>query len=424
MHQFFKVGALISLILFSGLFGNEGKCMFVSSSTNKTKSFSWTHYDTTNSDLSSNFCRTLIFDQSGCIYIATGWKGLVTLKENSWVSYSHQTTLLPNDTIWDMDIDKSGKIWMATNSGLAAFNGIEWTLFNPENSPLPVNSVFAVAANNDSALWIGCGNATEGGLVKFKNDTWTIFTPDNSRLPCRIIQKIVIGSSNSVFIGTGQFQGLGGIVMIENGIWNVFNNSNSIMPYNSVDEIAVDRNNTIWIGTEAVLYGSMHPDSSGGAIMTLKNNQWEAEDPTVTGIASRRVTALSVDSSGNTWIATSVNPPRFDYALAIYDGTDWYALSLSNGPLPRMYIPDIVVDRSNNIWLATENGIYILKECGASVGKSVITDKHNKIKKSPSKIYDAQGRYLGMSAKLGQRETFQSATRSHLTKWNKLYAKQ
>lgn len=384
---------IVNLLLFFVAFGNEGQCSFISNMTNKTKTYSWIHYDTSNSGLASNFCRTLTFDQEGNPYTA-GDNGISVLKGNSWVSYSSRSSLIS-----DIAIDKSGKIWVATDSGLATFDGNEWAVFNPENSPLPIYYTSAVAVDSNNTVWVGCGNATEGGLMRFKNNVWTLYTTDNSILPCRIITKIKIDRNNTVFVGTGQFQGFGGLVKIENGNWTKYDRFNSIMPYNSVDEIAFDLTGAIWSGSRARFYSPSHPDSTAGALLKMKNDIWEFKDPSVTRVASRRLTALAADSTGNIWIATSIDI-KYDYALAVYDGQYWYALSLVNGPLPRMFIPDIEVDRNGNVWLATEDGLYMLKESNSAIKNFKNSAQKNESFNLDRLIFDLKGRRLGMAGTL------------------------
>lgn len=61
-------------------------------------------------------------------------------------------------------IDDAGTKWLATNMGLVAFDGANWTTYNVSNSGMPSDEVYSILIDPDGTKWIGTGN----GLVSVK----------------------------------------------------------------------------------------------------------------------------------------------------------------------------------------------------------------------------------------------------------------
>lgn len=70
---------------------------------------------------------------------------------------------LPQISVLAMVQDEEGFIWLATQGGLARFDGQHFTVFNTANTPaLPSNYITALLLDSQQQLWIGTAN----GLVK------------------------------------------------------------------------------------------------------------------------------------------------------------------------------------------------------------------------------------------------------------------
>ncbi len=64
-----------------------------------------------------------------------------------------------------------GYLWIATQAGLARFDGLRFTVFDTGNTPeLPNNFVISLAEDTDGSLWIG----TLGGLVRLRDGKFTV----------------------------------------------------------------------------------------------------------------------------------------------------------------------------------------------------------------------------------------------------------
>ena len=93
---------------------------------------------------------------------------------------------LTSDTVSDIHVDRSGRVWVATNNGLNAVRGeysrpdahfaVEsWKVYNTDND-LPSNATTALAEDDWGRIWVG----TEGGLARIDTEGQVEFALDTS----------------------------------------------------------------------------------------------------------------------------------------------------------------------------------------------------------------------------------------------------
>ena len=91
---------------------------------------------------------------------------------------------LTSDTVSDIHVDRSGRVWVATNNGLNAVRGeysrpdahfaVEsWKVYNADNG-LPNTTVTSLAEDNWGRIWVG----TEGGLARIDTEGQVEFALD------------------------------------------------------------------------------------------------------------------------------------------------------------------------------------------------------------------------------------------------------
>ncbi len=336
-------------------------------------------YDTSNSQIPKSMIYTIETDDSGKIWAGSWGSGLGVFDGTAWKVFTKGNSGLPNDTIYEIVFDHTNTVWIGTDSGLAKYNGAAWTVYTPQNSPMEEYFIYAIAIDCQNNVWFGNGNAVQGGLMFFNGSTWKLFTTENSVLPCRIINDVLIDSGNTVWVGTGQFQGDGGLVRIDGDSWTSYNNSNSIIPHNSIDKLCLDKEGKIWVGHSGAFYSS---DTLEGALMTITHDgkTWAVNNPSQTGKATKRITAIACDKRGYMWVSTSVDL-NIDYAVSIFNKKQWITFTLSKDDISRpYYVPDIAVDKDNNIWFTICNGVVMLKQDTSAIdslfSKSGVGVKH------------------------------------------------
>ena len=110
----------------------------------------------------------LLFDDGGTPFELGDEIGLVF----DTIAYPNLTS----DTVIDIHVDRSGRVWVATNNGLNAVSGeysrpnadfavTSWKVYNTDNG-LPSNATTALAEDNWGRIWVG----TENGLARIDTE--------------------------------------------------------------------------------------------------------------------------------------------------------------------------------------------------------------------------------------------------------------
>jgi len=75
---------------------------------------------------------------------------------------------LPSNTVYSLYRDSKGYLWIATDKGVARYNGSKFEVFTTFDG-LPDNEVYFFEEDLQHRLWLGCNN---GELCYFQNDTF------------------------------------------------------------------------------------------------------------------------------------------------------------------------------------------------------------------------------------------------------------
>jgi ligand-binding sensor domain-containing protein len=80
---------------------------------------------------------------------------------------------LPQNTISALAHDREGRLWAATQDGLASWNGRTWRVHNLPDRQVS-NFLRCLAVSSDGALWVG---RQDGGLARFAHGQWELVSP-------------------------------------------------------------------------------------------------------------------------------------------------------------------------------------------------------------------------------------------------------
>jgi len=108
-------------------------------------------------------------------------------------------------------------------TGLARFDGAQWTVYNPANSGLPNANIADVAIDSKGVKWI----ATEGGLARFDSTKWTTWNRANSRLPDNVVQALIFDRYENLWLGMKD----GGLAVFREG---------GVIPHLQIQSLAGD----------------------------------------------------------------------------------------------------------------------------------------------------------------------------------------
>ncbi|MEJ2104917.1 MAG: two-component regulator propeller domain-containing protein, partial [Ignavibacteriaceae bacterium] len=329
----------------------------------------WTVYDTSNSCLPDNIVNSIAVDGNGNIWIATGYTfifppigpgGLVKIDGADWTVFNPSNSGLPTSHTTSIEIDERGNKWVGTSSGLVKYDDTSWTVYKTSNSGLPSNWINSIRIDVNENKWIG----TPGyGLAKYDGINWTVYNTSNSDLPSNEVNSISFDIDGNKWIGTSS-----GLVKYDDTNWTVYDTSNSGLPQNfGIRSISIDSEGNKWIGIN-------------NGLVKYDNTNWTVYNASNSGLPYNTINSISVDVYGNKWIGYAKYEEICfmggcggyvkDGGLVKYDGTTWTSYHTTNSGLPDHWIRSIVIDKSGNKWIGTDNGIAVFNEGGlVSVNK-------------------------------------------------------
>jgi signal transduction histidine kinase/ligand-binding sensor domain-containing protein/DNA-binding response OmpR family regulator len=343
--------------------------------------------------ISSNFVRSVQQDNSGRIWIAMDHGGI-----NIYNKVTNQITVLRNDpqnpnslsqnSAISLFCDKTGIMWVGTyKNGISyyhpgMFKFEKSPLFFYNNPELENKDCNIIREDHNGNLWIGTNGS---GLLKFdkKSQSFRLYRNqkgNETSISSDIIISILEDKSGSMWFGTF----LGGLNrMIGERFQNFqpdINNPNSLSN-KSIYGLVEDHQQNIWIGT-----------LGGGVDVLDKSRNYFRHNTTsnIKGISSDYI--LSMYSKDSTLIYLST-PSGID---VLNTSTNKINLLLKNdsqnNKLSDLIVNNALVDRRNQFWIATDNGInvynpetktikYINKSSGLSSDQivSLIEDNNGNI---------------------------------------------
>ena len=195
---------------------------------------------------------------------------------------------LPSNTVNRMAEDRYGYLWIATNDGLARYDGRTYRVWRSEDG-LRDNRIWTVLVDARNQLWIGTENA---GLVRMSADRRQLHFYDRSSQPLmgtNTVWSLASTPDGSIWFGTHE----GGLYRLDSQdrlqrFLPEPNNPRSL-PSSSVPYLATLPDGSLWIGTK-----------HGVA-------RWTGTDFERVGtdiIPSLLINGLTTEPDGSLWIST------------------------------------------------------------------------------------------------------------------------
>lgn len=188
----------------------------------------------------------LAIDSLDRIWMGFSNYGIACLDGAEITAYNQNNSPLPYGRITALEVDSQNRIWVGLKDGsyqsgswLAVLEDNVWTIYNSANSGLPGYYINDIEIR-DGIAWI----ATNQGLARFEGTNWDVWTPNNSGLPSNAVMAIAFGRNGHLLAGTTQ-----GLAHYANGDWTVWDTSNSGIAQNTCPYLYVSPNDQIWIGS-------------------------------------------------------------------------------------------------------------------------------------------------------------------------------
>jgi len=234
-------------------------------------------------------------------------------------------TGLPQNTVQSITQTRDGYIWIATQEGLARFDGVNFFIFDKENTPqLKSNDIRFLREDSQGGLWI----STSYGLIRRQNGQFTTFTM-NEGLPDNSIGPLVEDNKKTLWIATAA-----GLARYESG---------SFKTYTTREGLASNVIQSLFARAD----GSLLVSTSAG--IQLLRDEKVADWIPAEELKTRGVTTIAEGRDGRLWFGT---------LDGLFEYKDGRAINLtSDGGLPDNRITSLVFDREGSLWIGTSGGL-------------------------------------------------------------------
>lgn len=269
-----------------------------------------------------------------------------------------------------MDVDTKGNLWVASGTaGILKYDGSLWKDYQFYNdtgktSPKDFRRITASGGSNLVASTWGSGFTVlteDNGVLKntdyyFRNSPLTTAVDNNDTFI--VACESLVDSKGLIWIINFGNNTQGPVLVAKNDDkWYTYNNTEFIIK-RQFEYLAIDNYGTKWLGSnserglyyynERGTYDNYSDDKSGS--LTMSNS----------GLPDNLITSLVTDKTGLLWIGTYKG-------LRYIAGTSG-ALNDSKinvrEPVPRLLreeaVNDLMVDAVNNLWIATNSGVFIM----------------------------------------------------------------
>ncbi|HTD96883.1 MAG TPA: two-component regulator propeller domain-containing protein, partial [Edaphobacter sp.] len=106
---------------------------------------------------------------------------------------------LPQNSVHQVFQSRDGYIWIATEGGISRFNGIDFSVFNQQNTAaLTTDDICCFAQPANGTLWIG----TADGLLQYEDGRFRRYSSADG-LPSAAILSLAAAGDGSLYVLTG-----------------------------------------------------------------------------------------------------------------------------------------------------------------------------------------------------------------------------
>jgi ligand-binding sensor domain-containing protein len=222
----------------------------------KLMTFDSTRYfyvDTINKEFPVNIINDMKADPGDTIWIATN-KGLVTMKDSIWTIYTSQTSNIPSDTIYNIELGADGIKWFTTKKGLYKYQYNIWTKYSDLNPEV-------IKSDRLGNLWFGAEATGYVSLRKFITDNWENYWTYSwgggaqyklTNIESDTINNIWFSVYDNVSVKAGSLKKMR---YNSNKDWVIDNDGIDGFPPNTrVHSLMCEDNNDLWIGADNNLW--------------------------------------------------------------------------------------------------------------------------------------------------------------------------
>jgi ligand-binding sensor domain-containing protein len=283
---------------------------------------------------------------------------------------------LPQGSVTSMIQTREGYLWLGTFNGLVRFDGVQFKVFNPNNTPgLPSSRILQLFEDRQNALWIG---TEEGSLVKYSDGRFKTQAAPGQECLRGYIQGFAETDDGALWLGTSERQ----LFRFASGRMSLIE-TNSNLIGSEIDSLTTDAKGNLWVSTDVALAleghgtfaavceqrrserlepGLVASSHRGGCwagvnrrLRRLDRGQW-VEDFGTYPWSKGNLYCMVEDRRGQLWVGT------YGSGLFRYS-TNGEVLHISTREgLPGDLVRSLCEDREGDLWVGTEgDGLARLK---------------------------------------------------------------
>src|SRR5260370_23733084 len=273
---------------------------------------------------------------------------------------------LPQNSVHQILQTHDGYLWIATEGGVARFNGIQFTVFNQEKDPaFTSNDTCCLAEDRSGDLWIG----TSDGLLRYAGGTFHRYTTTDG-LPSPVVLSLAPSADRLLVLTSG------GLAMYD---------GRKFTPLTfSASALGSGANDNVWLATAAGLFSYDHEHLRPVPVSRLPtqpieglgslhdSSQWVR---TRTAFLLWKQGRLRTWRTGHELPGTRVQSFLADSLGTLWVGTDQGLVALPSAPtadnsrleiqpaLGATSILTIFEDREHNLWIGSDTtGLHVLRD--------------------------------------------------------------
>lgn len=266
---------------------------------------------------------------------------------------------LPQNTVLSLLQSRIGYLWVATQEGLARFDGVRFVVFNRQIAPgLPSNLVTSLAEDRTGRLWIG----TSAGLATMTGGAIAIVP---GALAGRVVRTLLEDRDGSLLVGTTK------------GIFSVRGDSTislglpRIADEWDVRSIVRHSDGSLWIGTEQE------------GLFRWDGRFLEHFGPAV-GLRGRSINALVEGARGHLWIGVAGGGLR-----VLRDGR--FRTVPLDASRPDLTVQALLRAPGGGVWAGTSAGAYYVSDNGTTAVQPLSGDDDGRRWSIYSLLADREG---------------------------------
>ena len=276
---------------------------------------------------------------------------------------------LPQSTVTSIVQTHDGYLWLGTQNGLVRFDGVNFKVFNADNTPAIKNNRFVqLFVDHQGTLWV---SGEQGELLRLRNGQFTSYEMPGKGTPFNYAREICDDAEGHLWVVSCEWQlirlGKDGFT-VPSANWSlkgvqpaaVASDQTGQVWVNTENELAVCQNGafrTVWNQTNEGNFNIDLATSRSGGVWVAANGRlrkfesghWLADLGAYTR-TNAPIYDLYEDSHNQLWVAT-MGRGLFRYGP---DGTVLH-LTTKDG-LPTDFVRCVTEDREGNMWIGMESG--------------------------------------------------------------------